>query len=629
MEWEQRLQYICEKCWQHIWEFHQFQQSVIEAQQGLHLHTVAAKEVVEVKIKPEVEINQQEVKLDLPSVEAFSTSTEDLIKSTAFNFDIKTEEPLDLNSDNDVMSSHGLEQLTDEEMSRMNTALANAVESYEEYSSNDDFTPNSSESTVAATRKSAGEFDELVALCRSSLECEICHHLVASYSQLEEHFSKNHASEDCYFMCCQLRLGNRYDLEKHIRYHRAPQQLRCEACCKAYRLEKHLRNHKRKVHTSKGGDKNAKDSKKLEDKYRCDQCLKNFGTKLLLTTHNHDVHKTMSNLYEKSLRHPNALHVHLANHTRGEKTHVCSFCSAAFNCRANYCQHMRKYHLQEWKKKLRNELAQRETLRGYRRETRADGMVFVCIYCSVEYAKQQSIYSHLKRCQRYDGPIELKKGFRLETRGESKVHVCIYCFKEYEKRQSIQNHMRHCLGYDRPLEPKRRYRLETRGKSRVYVCIYCSKEYEKLHSMHNHLYQRHREDKSLAEQASTISESPVPAEQQQPIHSRRFSQDSLNTRIIGPKTVGVSNITSDGDTLNELGKEGEIEEEDSLVTSREGNELKDENATVTFVKTEQISADAYALGNKELDESEMPPEFGDATWKTEEFIKSEEEFIKL
>uniref|UniRef100_A0A1I8Q9S9 Uncharacterized protein n=1 Tax=Stomoxys calcitrans TaxID=35570 RepID=A0A1I8Q9S9_STOCA len=586
MAWEQRLQYICEKCWQHIWEFHQFQESVIEAQKGLHLHIEAAKEVKEVKLKPDVQKNRQEAKLNSLSVKEFSTSTEDLMKSTALTIDIKSEEPLDLNSEHDGMSSLGLEQLTDEEMSLMNTASTNDVESNEDYSSNDELPLSSlsqskissSEKEVDAAKRSVEQFDELVALWRSSLKCEICHHLMASYSQLEEHFRKNHASENCYLMCCQLVLESRYAIERHIRYHNAPQQLRCEVCCKAYSLQRYVRRHKKTFHTSKGGDKKAKDSEKLEGKYRCDKCLKFFATEMRLNNHNRDVHKPKifeCNICGKSFMRPIALRDHMANHT-GEKRYACSFCSAAFTCQSYSRRHMKKYHLQEWKKKAQNDSAQNDILRGYRRETREDSMVFVCIYCSMEYAKQSSMYSHLRRCQRDNEQKALKKGYRLEIRGESMVCVCLYCSKEYERR----------------------------------------------HSIYKHVYRCHRNDRSLAKQVSTTSEAQVP------IHERRtqFCQDSLS--ITRPNTTEVSNITSDNDTLNKLDEEIE-KEEHLLMTPMGGKELEDENATNTNVKAEQISTDTISLGNEEMDESELPQEFPDATWESEEFIKSEEEFIEL
>ncbi|XP_013104101.2 zinc finger protein 26 [Stomoxys calcitrans] len=559
MEWERRLQYICEKCWQHVWEFHQFQQSVIEAQRGPHLHKEASNEVGEVKIKSEVNVNQRKVQLEMHSgkglsistedlmkstpltfkikteepldlnsdydgfsshgcqlrddeevgevkiksevninqqevqpelhiCKGLSTSSEDLMKSTALSFDIKTEEPLDLNSDYDGMSSQGLEQLaTDEEVSLMDTSLINDIESNEDYSSNDDISLSSSRQSKFATERSVEVFDELVALWRSSLSCEICHQLVASYSQLKEHFSKNHASENCYLMCCQLRLETHYDIENHIHYHNAPQQLKCEACCKAYRLEEDLRVHKRKVHTSMG---KAEDSEKLQGKYRCCKCSKDFATKRNLVRHNCDVHKPKifeCNLCQKSFMHPHTLREHLAAHT-GNKTHACSVCPEAFTRRAYLCRHMRKHHIQEWKK-LQNESGQKVTLDGYRREIRGECVVYVCRYCSMEYDNRHSMSNHLRQCQKYDRPIDPRKGFRRETRGESKVFVCNYCSKEYEKRQSIHGHIRRCQRDKGSIESKRGFRRETRGESTVYVCSLCSKECRFRKSMHNHLKQ--------------------------------------------------------------------------------------------------------------------------------------------
>uniref|UniRef100_A0A1I8PA41 C2H2-type domain-containing protein n=1 Tax=Stomoxys calcitrans TaxID=35570 RepID=A0A1I8PA41_STOCA len=673
MEWEKRLQYICGKCWQHIWEFHQFQKSIIEAQKGLHLQVEASKEVEKVKIKSELNINQQEVQLMLHNAKELSASTDGSIKPTALTFVIKSEEPLDLNSDHEGLSPQdGQDHLTDEEMFLMKN---------EDYSSSDDMpltslgktNLSSSNNKVSATKRSVEEFDELVALWRSSLECEICHQLVASYSQLKEHFSNFHASEGCFIMCCQLRLETRYNVENHIRYHNAPEHLRCDACRKSYRLKKYLRNHIKNVHTSKGVEKEANVIEKLEGKYWCCKCSKDFASDQHLKKHNRSVHKPKNfecNICEKSFMHADVLREHLVSH-KGEKLHACSFCPKSFTWRSNYGEHMRKFHPHEWQKMQKeaaqNE-AQRETLKGYRRETRGECMVYVCIYCTVEYDKRLTMLKHIKRCRRDGGTKETKMEFRLETRGESIVHICIYCSKEYEKRVSMQNHIRRwhtehrpvelrngyrreireegmvyvcsscsqeyekrysiyshisrCQGSDRPIEPKKGYRRETRGESMVYICNFCTKEYTKMKSVHYHLYNFHRDEASLAKEAPTISEPPVSGVQQQPIHSRRTR--SSNTRIIGSNTNDVANVTSDDDTLSELKKEGE---EDSLMTPIETNELKDENATQTYVKTEQFSADTNALVKKEMDDQEMSQDFKEATWETEKFIKSEEEFI--
>ncbi|XP_059223045.1 transcription factor grauzone-like [Stomoxys calcitrans] len=370
MEWEKRLQYICGKCWQHIWEFHQFQESIIKAQKGQHLNKQAAKEAGDI-VKVKSEMNIKDEQLEWQNAQEISASIEDLTKPAALSYDIKTEEPLHLNSDyEDTMTPQGLEQLTDEEMS-----LVSHMSNRTDKESNEECMPSASlgqtnlkfsYKTFPAAKKSVEEFDQLVALWRSSLECEICHQLVVSYSQLKEHFSKNHALEGCYLMCCQLRLDSRYDIEQHVHYHNAPQQLKCEVCCKVYRLESYLKIHIRKFHTSKGGAKNANGNKKLEAKYRCSKCLKGFATKTRLNKHNCDVHKPKifeCNICEKSCSHPNALREHLASHTRN-KTHACSICQETFTSRAYYRRHMRKYHLQEWNK-IQNKTAQEETLDGY------------------------------------------------------------------------------------------------------------------------------------------------------------------------------------------------------------------------------------------------------------------------
>ncbi|XP_059223049.1 transcription factor grauzone-like [Stomoxys calcitrans] len=551
MEWKKRLQNICGEYWQHILEFHQYQECVIEAQKGLHL-----KEVGDLKFKPEENINQQEIQLELHNTKEFgictkdlmkpteelmewhnaqelSTRPEDLIKPTALSFDIKTEEPLDLNNNS---SSDDLP-----------LSSANLFSSVKK---------------VVATKKSVEEFDKLVAFWRSSLKCEICHQLVASYSQLKEHFSKNHASECCYLICCQLRLEYRYDIDRHIRYHNAPQHLKCEACCKAFRSERYLKNHEKKFHTSKGTDKNTKQDSvnRVEGKYRCSKCLKDFETKMRFRNHNRWTGRTYGQPHRR-------------------ENHACSFCPKAFTWRSSFYQHMKKDHPQEWSK------VQRETRYLASEKTHA------CSFCPKAF-KCRAYF-----CQQEWNNLRGHKGHRRETRGESIVYVCTYCSKEYEKQNAIYRHVKRCQGDYTPIEPKKGYRRETRAESIVYVCIFCSKEHANWTHMHYHLYKFHKDEESLAKKAPVISESPGPAEQQQqhPTHSRgtRIRQVS---RIIGPKkTTDVTNKAAVAKILNQLGKEREKKEKDIQLASMEGKELED--ATRTKVKTEKFSADTNALEN--------------------------------
>uniref|UniRef100_A0A1I8NT30 Uncharacterized protein n=1 Tax=Stomoxys calcitrans TaxID=35570 RepID=A0A1I8NT30_STOCA len=529
MEWEGRLQYVCGKCWQQILKFHQFQESAIEAQK------VAIKEFGEVdKAKSEMNIkeeqqewhkaqefvrtedlmNSAEEQMDWHNAKEFIASTEDSTKATPLTFVIKSEEPLDLNNDYEGMSlQDGHDQLADEEMSHMASSKENASlrqddDHIDDYSSNNEIPSSSlehinlcsSDKNVTATKKTVEEFDELVALWRTSLKCEICHQLVASYSQLEEHFRKQHASEVCYLMCCQLKLEYRYNIEQHINYHNAPQQLRCEACCKSYRFVQYLRNHIRKVHTNKGKDKSAKDSETLEGNYRCDKCPKTFATKRNLSKHS-SVHKPKSiecNICGKYFSRQRAMLAHMAGHI-GEKTHTCSFCPKAFTRRPYLSQHMNASHPQEWKK-MQDEAAQSATLKGYRRETRGASVVYVCLHCFKECDKQSAMYYHLRRCRNDNKPVELKEGFRLETRGESKVYVCIHCSRVCDKPTSLHHRYKRCLkgvSIERPLLPfeDNQTTLDSLKLAEImsmYTCPLCCRLYETKRLLHSHIRRMHQ-----------------------------------------------------------------------------------------------------------------------------------------
>uniref|UniRef100_A0A1I8P3S6 C2H2-type domain-containing protein n=1 Tax=Stomoxys calcitrans TaxID=35570 RepID=A0A1I8P3S6_STOCA len=596
--------YVCNHCateyedldsmYHHLNQYHKIDASLAEKASTISESPVPAKKV---EIKPKLDINQQEVQLKWHNVMGLSASNENFIKPKALTFDIKSEEPLDLNSDYEGMSFQVQHELTDEETSYLSSRNHN-----NDVVSNDDYSPkevlplSSSNKKLPAAKRSVEEFDELVAMWRFSLECEICHQLVPSYSQLQEHFSKNHTSVNCYLMCCHLRLETRFDIDRHIRYHNAPHQLKCEACCKSYGSEKQLKVHKRQVHTSKGGDKNAKskDIKKLEGKYRCCKCSKGFASEKHLHVHNQNVHKPKNlecNLCEKSFRRPASLRDHLAGH-RGEKMHACFFCPKAYTWRHHCCQHMRKSHTKEWQKMQKVEV-QREPKYGYRRETQGGSKLFVCIYCFKEYDNRRSIYYHVKRCQIYNTPVEPKKGYRIEARGKSKVHVCLYCAKEYEKR----------------------------------------------HSMYQHLNQYHRDDGSLAEeQASMISELPKPAENveikpelnKNPEESQQnCHNDTSSENVVKPKAFTFDikteepwDLNNDYKRMSPQGLDQLTDEEISLMSYMSS---KNENS---FLKNDDASIEKYGanddislspLGQTKLPASKMSVEEFDelvALWRS-------------
>ncbi|XP_013105358.1 zinc finger protein 816 isoform X2 [Stomoxys calcitrans] len=594
MEWEGHLHYVCGKCWQYIWEFHQFQQSVIEAQK------VATKEFEQVvKVKSEQEwhndqdffstedlIKSVEEQLDLHNdqefvnsedlmksteeqlewhnVQEFIASYEDLVKSaekqsklqnvqefantgdltkaTPLTFVIKSEDPLDLNNDYEEMSlQDGHHQLADEEMAHMasskeNTSLRQDDAYNDDYSSNNEIPSSSLDQTNLC---SSEEFDELVALWRTSLRCEICHQLVASYSQLEEHFKKQHASVVCYLMCCQMKLEYRYDIEQHIHYHNAPKHLRCETCCKSYRFVEYLRNHIRKVHTREGNDKNAKDSETLEGNYHCDKCPKTFAKNSNLRKHS-IVHKPTTlecNICGKSFSSKSVMREHLARHM-GEKKHGCSFCPKAFTRRSYIGRHMRASHPQEWKK-MQNEAERVEKALPPFKDNQMilDSLklseimfMYTCPVCCRLYETKRLLHFHIRRMhqnrpaninlQALNSFCSLNKFLLfnyLIERTSKGAFRCKVCFKECESTNSLSNHITSEHPKIAKLEQESMATTEDHGDEEedieniqledhiirmdsfkryltvIYKCKLCPKLYEEKRTMFAHLRRTHKQ----------------------------------------------------------------------------------------------------------------------------------------
>ncbi|XP_013103981.2 zinc finger protein 845 isoform X2 [Stomoxys calcitrans] len=584
MAWERHLKYICEQCWQHIDEFHQFHQSVIEAQKALDLNKELMNELKltqDVNVKPEMHINQLEKQLELFFAQGSSAGTRDVIKPAAVTYVIKSEEPLDLNSDDgDGTKQHqDSSQLMDEEMSLMSLSYTRSEEnslirdnddddededqqSDEDYGSSDEMplsslsqaNLSSAASKNPAAKKSAEEFDQLVALWRSSLECEICHELVPSFSHLQEHFSQSHISEICYVMCCQLRLENRYHIENHIRYHNAPPELRCETCFKGFRLTRYLRDHKRNIHSSK-----AEVGEKLEGKFRCDKCPKAFATKVNLNNHIRGVHvlkRLECNICDRTFVRVEGLRVHMAAHT-GNMAHACSFCPEAFACRPYYRRHMRIYHPQEWKQ-MQNQTAQKESMKDYRRETRGGSMVYICKLCAMEYDKPRSMYNHLRRIHRGDrsskfveeeAALPVEQNLSKDSEDNQKtpdlfsltentsLYKCPVCYRPYDTKCSLNSHVRRMhqnssaginlqalvssrdelLNVPTNIYLRSKYLVE-RTATGAFRCKVCSKEYEKKYSLHTHIKHVHPK-RATFEQSSIVVSLPPEGDEEEDVEN--------------------------------------------------------------------------------------------------------------
>uniref|UniRef100_A0A182QTW8 Transcription factor grauzone n=1 Tax=Anopheles farauti TaxID=69004 RepID=A0A182QTW8_9DIPT len=146
--------------------------------------------------------------------------------------------------------------------------------------------------------------------------CDLCGKNYSSRMVLGKHIRQQHEGEDtiekvqCTY--CGKQLNGKYNLQKHIRcMHLEPGNVyRCDVCAHESPNSIALENHKKRVHAG--------------ENFTCEECGKRFKRKIYLKEHMAAFH-TLKPLYS------------------------CEYCSATFNSKANYYNHRKTRHPDEWR----------------------------------------------------------------------------------------------------------------------------------------------------------------------------------------------------------------------------------------------------------------------------------------
>ncbi|XP_046802981.1 zinc finger protein 91-like [Lucilia cuprina] len=95
------------------------------------------------------------------------------------------------------------------------------------------------------------EYEMLIKKWKGVLECEICHYKFNNFSDLRQHFQKQHPKDKLYIKCCKRKFYNRYDMVEHIRVHLNQNTYQCNICNKTFSCNRNLNRHIRQVHIEK------------------------------------------------------------------------------------------------------------------------------------------------------------------------------------------------------------------------------------------------------------------------------------------------------------------------------------------------------------------------------------------
>lgn len=548
---------ICDECWRHIWEFHNFQETILHAQRQHGLIKVETategdfytiKEIFpgenEASIRVEEAMNSNaDVKPLIKSEPAISCSddeeisseedgnyeeeiTEDLPKCSSIyikdeesqtdsiclkervsgqtnNICVKEEESVIL-----PQCSSSKKKIKLQRCRQQSDSLSE--NSYECGSSTDDEELQHKRTPGKPRKKpelpvlqTVEELDAFIAKWRPKLDCVLCpegRNPFGNFSLLLQHFLEQHPKENCHIMCCGRKFYHRHEIEKHIHFHNGATSVKCEPCCKIYASRQLYLRHMKLAHSG---------LPKPDAPFKCSKCGKTFWRKYTLTRHiNTDCESDRKerearrqhkcHLCEKSYLNKKDLSKHLKWHETGttKKPHKCTICSKAFVNSRGVREHMASH---------------------------TGEPVAYCPYCPRTYNSRVAYTRHFKKdhakeweeqqrqkteksykCSLCDKVLQNEQHFNEhmgDHTGVPKVQ-CSHCTKVYFHRTNLQSHWKK----DHPhvweqWQQERSNKL--RKTEQIINCSLCAKQFEEVSDLNVHLKEMHSKEQMQQQQQST------------------------------------------------------------------------------------------------------------------------------
>lgn len=434
---------LCSDCWNKIYDFNQFYETVENA----HKILIA-------NIKLECEKNYENVNIlsNQNNENQFDLCEVDVsveIKKESIPIDYKYQD--NVNDDNNISDGNNYDESNDVDY---NVSWDNISSSENE--NDNDTIENSS---------------------RLKLECKECNSEFLTYGKFFLHHNKIHKSSAS-VECCGQILTNKSDALEHANKHHNLKEISCTVCEKLFKTKKILTRHMQNKHPSEKIvlDKTKKQLK-IENQlskiktYNCSDCAEQFSKISLLRKHKKSVHETLSdrtcNECNRIFKTKSSLKYHMKGFHERSLERVCDICAKIFSSQSSLQHHYKNFH-------------------QYTGEEAVE-----CNVCGLILKDKLNHKKHMLRhmepsvacdiCGKMSPNAKALKSHRQRAHFDTADHVCSVCKKSFKRKLALREHM------------------ATHTGEALYKCPYCPLTCNASSTLSLHKKTRHSKEKEHEE----------------------------------------------------------------------------------------------------------------------------------
>ncbi|XP_075159637.1 uncharacterized protein LOC142232835 [Haematobia irritans] len=280
---------ICSYCHQKIWDFHNYQEFVKNAQLMLNKFCDRMPIKMETNDDYNVYMDNMEAKGCKSNLKEIANEMTDGYRALKME-NIDTENGyIDEDNMDHAKSSENSQAITvanrnsttTEPCTTKNTRRITAGEQFEIREIPSDVDYNSEDEEDPARKDT--KLDFLLALWMPNIKCIKCPESYGKFKDLRKHFIESHPDNEFYIVCCSRRLKKHQKIVEHMILHNNPDAFKCKTCGAIFSSNHVLRAHLIEKH-------------QLHMKYKCETCSKSFEDEVGLKMHTilaHEVHMRM------------------------------------------------------------------------------------------------------------------------------------------------------------------------------------------------------------------------------------------------------------------------------------------------------------------------------------------------